>query len=216
MVLQNTYLKDVEDYFLSHAGKGIMLSPKEYELIVKWKGRGIPKEVVFKGISNAIDNYKNKAGRNESPKSLIHCAHFIEEEIKRYSSVNINKSKKLESKPNDFIEKILDRLAKIIRSEERENIRKHYMEARKGISLMSDLEDEDIFKALENIENQFYESIFQNLQQTEKERINSEAENMISKRSRSMTEKAHRESVLAFRNEILARDYELKSIISYN
>jgi len=90
------------------------------------------------------------------------------------------------------------------------------MEARKGISLMSDLEDEDIFKALENIENQFYESIFQNLQQTEKERINSEAENMISKRSRSMTEKAHRESVLAFRNEILARDYELKSIISYN
>ena len=193
-----------------------MLSPKEYELIMKWKGRGVPKEVVFKGISRGIDNYKKKIERSGFPRSLIYCALFIEEEIKNYSYRGQIESAMIELKPNDFIEKILDRLAKIIMSEKREYIRNHYIEARKEISLMRDSEEEDIFKALENIENQFYESIFQNLQQTEKERINSEAENMISKRSRSMTEKAQRESVVAFRNEILARDHELKSIISYN
>ena len=216
MTYKNTYVKDVENYFLYHVGKGIMLSPKEYELIMKWKSRGVPKEVVFKGISRGIDNYKKKIERSGFPRSLIYCASFIEEEIINYSYRSQIESAMIELKPNDFIEKILDRLVKIIMSEKREDIRNHYIEARKEIALMRDSEEEDIFKALENIENQFYESIFQNLQQTEKERINSEAENMISKRSRSMTEKARRESVLAFRNEILARDYELKSIISYN
>lgn len=216
MTYKKTYLKDVENYFLFHIGKGIMLSPKEYELIMKWKNRGVPKEVVFKGISKAIDSFKKKIGRNEFPKSLIYCAHFIEEEIKNYWSMNKKKSDKLESKPNDYIEKIVDRLAKIVLSEKRENIRKHYIEARKRISYLINSDEEDIFKTLENVENEFYESIFQNLPQAEKERINSKAENMIGKRSRFMTEKARRESILAFRNEILARDYELNSIISYN
>ncbi len=215
MTYKNTYIKDVENYFLSHVGKGIMLSPKEYDLIMRWKSRGVPKEILFKGISKAIDNCNKKIGKNEFPKSLIYCAYFIEEEIKNYWSMNENKSNKLDSKPNDFIEKILDKLAKLITSEKRENIRKHYIEARNKLSYLIDSKEEDIFKTLENIEDEFYESIFQSLLESEKERIITEAKDRISKRSRFMTEKARGESILAFRNEILARDYELKNILSY-
>ena len=45
------YIKEVENYFLSHAGKGIMLSSADYNLIKEWKGRKVPKEVVLKGIN---------------------------------------------------------------------------------------------------------------------------------------------------------------------
>ena len=216
MTYKNTYVKDVENYFLYHVGKGIMLSPKEYELIMKWKSRGVPKEVVFKGISRAIDNYKKKIERSGFPRSLIYCASFIEEEIKNYSYRSQIESAMIELKPNDFIKRVVNRLANLIASEKREMIRMHYIEARKKVSDLISLNDEGIFKMLEEIEEEFYESFFQSLPQSEQERIISKAKEMISKRSRFMTEKAHRESVLAFRNEILARDYELKSIISYN
>ncbi|MGH7799293.1 MAG: hypothetical protein ACREOW_01520 [Thermodesulfobacteriota bacterium] len=216
MTYKNTYVKDVENYFLYHVGKGIMLSPKEYELIMKWKSRGVPKEVVFKGISRGIDNYKKKIERSGFPRSLIYCASFIEEEIKNYSYRSQIESAMIELKPNDFIKRVLNRLANLIASEKREMIRRHYIEARKKVSDLISLNDEGIFKMLEEIEEEFYESFFQSLPQSEQERIISKAKEMISKRSRFMTEKAHRESVLAFRNEILARDYELKSIISYN
>ena len=216
MTYKNTYVKDVENYFLYHVGKGIMLSPKEYELIMKWKSRGVPKEVVFKGISRAIDNYKKKIERSGFPRSLIYCASFIEEEIKNYSYRSQIESAMIELKPNDFIKRVVNRLANLIASEKREMIRMHYIEARKKVSDLISLNDEGIFKMLEEIEEEFYESFFQSLPQSEQERIISKAKEMISKRSRFMTERAHRESVLAFRNEILARDYELKSIISYN
>ena len=216
MTYKNTYVKDVENYFLYHVGKGIMLSPKEYELIMKWKSRGVPKEVVFKGISRGIDNYKKKIEKSGFPRSLIYCASFIEEEIKNYSYRSQIESAMIELKPNDFIKRVVNRLANLIASEKREMIRMHYIEARKKVSDLISLNDEGIFKMLEEIEEEFYESFFQSLPQSEQERIISKAKEMISKRSRFMTERAHRESVLAFRNEILARDYELKSIISYN
>ena len=193
-----------------------MLSPKEYELIMKWKSRGVPKEVVFKGISRAIDNYRKKIERSGFPRSLIYCASFIEEEIKNYSYRSQTESAMIELKPNDFIQRVVNRLANLIASEKREMIRRHYIEARKKVSDLINLNDEGIFKMLEEIEEEFYESFFQSLTESEQERIISKAEEMISKRSRFMTERARRESVLAFRNEILERDYELKSIISYN
>ena len=216
MTYKNTYAKDVESYFLFHVGKGIMLSPKEYELIMKWKSRGVPKEVVFKGISRAIDNYRKKIERSGFPRSLIYCASFIEEEIKNYSYRSQTESAMIELKPNDFIQRVVNRLANLIASEKREMIRRHYIEARKKVSDLINLNDEGIFKMLEEIEEEFYESFFQSLPESEQERIISKAEEMISKRGRFMTERARRESVLAFRNEILERDYELKSIISYN
>jgi hypothetical protein len=109
----------------------------------------------------------------------------------------------------------LDRLAKIINSEQRRFIREHYTEVRKKVSSLISSKDEDMFKMLENIEIEFYESIFRSLPKTEKERIITEATYMIGKRIRFMTEQARSESVLSFRNEILTRDYELKNILSY-
>ncbi|MCI0454602.1 MAG: hypothetical protein L0Y68_06360 [Candidatus Dadabacteria bacterium] len=214
MSYKNTYIKDIENYFLNYVARGIMLSPKEYDLIMKWKARGVPKEVVYKGITKAIENCRKKVTRSEFPRSLVYYASFIEDEIRNYKNIQENKSDNIEPKPNDFIQRILDRLAKIITSEKRDNVRKHYVETRKRISDLLNSNDEDIFTTLENIEEEFYEALFQSLPLSEQERIISNAKEMINKRSRFMTKRAHRESVLSFRKEILKKDYELIKIIS--
>ncbi len=191
-----------------------MLSSKDYDLIMKWEARGVPKEVVYKGISKAIEKLRKKTARSEFPRSLVYYASFIEDEIRNYKNIQENKSDKIESKPTVFIQRILDRLAKIITSEKRDNVRKHYMETRKRVSDLLNSNDEDVFTILENIEKEFYESLFQSLALSEQERIISNAEGMINSRSRFMTERAHRESILSFRNEIMKKDYELIKIVS--
>jgi hypothetical protein len=77
--------------------------------------------------------------------------------------------------------------------------------------------NEDIFRAMEKIEQESYEAFFQTLPQEEKKRIEQIALGMIDKkREYLMTEKAHRESVLSFRNEILRRDYKLNNVFAYD
>ena len=50
----SNYVRDVEKYFLSLAGEGIMLSSMDYSLILEWKNKEIPKEVV-QTVTNPSD-----------------------------------------------------------------------------------------------------------------------------------------------------------------
>jgi hypothetical protein len=215
MAYKNSYIGDIQNHFLFLIGRGIMLSPRDYDLIVKWKMRGVPKEIIYRGINKALENLKKRKGSDQFPRSLSECALSIEEEIRNYLSVKENKSS-IELSRSDLIEKVAGRLAAIIKSEKREEIGKHYIEARKRVlGLMNS--GKDIFKSLENIEQEFYEIFFQTLPQKEKERIEQMAEGLIDKKRKYlMTEKAHRESILSFRNEILRRDYELNNVFSYD
>jgi hypothetical protein len=192
-----------------------MLSPKDYDLIVKWRRRGVPKEVIYRGISKALESLKKKKSSNQFPPSFSECALSIEEEIRNYRNDKENRSS-IELSRSDIIEKIARRLARVITSEKREKIRRHYIEVRKRVLDLT-YSNEDIFKALENIEEESYETFFQTLSQEEKERIEQMAEGMVDKkREHLMTEKAHRESVLSFRNEILRREYRLNNVFSYD
>lgn len=214
MTYKNSYISDIQNYFLSLAGRGIMISPRDYDLIVRWKRGGVPREVVYKGISKAIENLKRKGG-SQLPRSLSECASSIEEEIRDYQSGRESKSN-VELGRSDVIEKIARRLAAVIMSEKREKIRQYYIEIRKKVLELT-YSDEDIFKALENIEEISYETFFQTLPKGEKERIEQMAEGMIDKkREHLMTERAHRQSILSFRNEILKRDYKLNNVFSYD
>ena len=41
MFKEDSYIKSIEKYFLTHLGKGIMLSYSDYELIASWKDKNI-------------------------------------------------------------------------------------------------------------------------------------------------------------------------------
>lgn len=214
MVYKNSYISDIQNYFLFMVGRGIMLSPRDYDLIMKWEIRGAPREIIYRGIKRAIEDLKKKKGNDCFPKSLGECVPFVEEEIRNYQSNRENKSV-VELTRSEIIKKITGKLATIITNEKRENVRQHYIEVRKMILDLTD-SNKDIFKAIENIEEESYEIFFQTLPQEEKKRIWQMAEGMIdNKRKHLMTEKARRESVLSFRNEILRRDYKLGRIYSY-
>ena|ERR1700752_1473195 len=225
MTYKNSYIKEVEKHFLFLIGKGIMLSPKDYDFIMKWKKREIPKEIIYKGINKALENFKKKKGGDQFPRTLAYCALSIEEEIRNYRDVTEGKSDKSEFSKDHIIEKVSERIAKIISSERREEIRRHYIEARKRVlNLMNlprgskqdepDSNKENIFKLLELIQESLYENFFLSLQKSEREKIGQDAEGMIDKRNRFATSKARRATFLSFRNEMLKTNYRLKNILS--
>ena len=215
MAYKSSYTKDIEDYFLSLAGKGIMLSSKDYDLISNWRKRKIPKEVILKGIRKAFDERMGGLSDNRLLPKLNGVAPFVEEAIKNYQiSLGRESVSELESDKKDVIQQIAERLSTIIKSETREKVKRHYIETRKRILGLLNSDIEDVFKLIRAIEEGFYQDFFEALSKTEQNRIMMEAEQRISKKARFMTEQARRESVLSFRNEILKREYKLKSIVA--
>jgi len=209
---RNSYIIDIQNHFLFLVGRGIMLSPRDYDLIVRWKRRGVPKEIIYRGINKAIENLKKKKGSGRLPRNFSECAPSIEEEIMNYRTGKSD----IELSRSDLIERVVKKLALVITSEKNERIRRHYIEIRRRVMDLAK-SNENIFRALEKIEQESYEAFFQALPQEEREEIEQVALGMIDKkREHLMTEKARHESILSFRNEILRRDYKLRNVFAYD
>ncbi len=71
------YFLKIEDAFISR-GKARLLSPTEWALIEQWEEKGIPVEVVLRGIERAFDSHGEQRRRINS---LAYCAPHIEREF---------------------------------------------------------------------------------------------------------------------------------------
>ncbi len=71
------YFSKIEDSFIGR-GKPRLLSPAEWALIEQWEGKGIPVEVVVRGIERAFDSHK---GQRRRINSLAYCTPHVEREF---------------------------------------------------------------------------------------------------------------------------------------
>ena len=213
MAYKTSYLKEIEGYFLSLMGKGIMLSSKDYDLILNWRKRKIPKEIVLKGIRNAFSaGLMEKKGADRAI-SLSQVASYVEEEISDYRITAGGESSEGMDSGHKKIAGIIERLNNIIKSEKREMVRSHYLKARNKLLQLLHAKRDDVYEVLEQIEEDFYNDFFGTLPKKEQDKIKMEAERKISGRARQMTEKARRDSLLSVRNELLKREYGLSNIL---
>jgi len=213
MAYKTSYLKEIEGYFLSLMGKGIMLSSKDYNLILNWRKRKIPKEIVFKGIRNAFSTGLMEKKGADRALSLSQVASYVEEEIRNYRITAGDESSEAMDSGHKRVSGIIKRLNNTIKSEEREIVRSHYLRARNKLLELLHSKRDDIYEVLEEIEEDFYNDFFEALPDKEQDKINTEAELRVSGRARQMTEKARRDSLLSFRNELLRREYGLSNIL---
>jgi hypothetical protein len=75
----------VQDCFLAYRGSGVMVSALDAELLSEWAGRGVPYEVVARGIRRAAEAALFDAAQGEAPvRSLRACRKQVEAEIKKH------------------------------------------------------------------------------------------------------------------------------------
>jgi hypothetical protein len=75
-------------------------------------------------------------------------------------------------------------------------------------------EETEYISSIVELEKESLEEFFLGLPDKEREKISSEAGKMITGRARYMTKSAYAESLVSFRDEILAKKYGIKCIIS--
>jgi hypothetical protein len=211
----SNYVKEIEKYFLSLAGEGIMLSSMDYNLILDWKKKEIPKEVVFKGINRAFVEGKSRDGQGpKSVRNLKHCAQFIENSINEFRPIigkNRNKTESLDAE-ND-LDIAVGRLNNYIKSEKEGITKSYYMNMKEKLLASIEINGNNALSLSPKIEEESLEELFGNLSEAEKLEISGEAKSKLGSRARHMTKAALDESLISFRNEILGNKYRLKGLL---
>ena len=77
------YLMTIEKFVLSLKESGLSLSANDYDLIQQWENRGIPTNVICRGIETGFIEFDRTNLRQPSRISLSYLKVFIEEEIER-------------------------------------------------------------------------------------------------------------------------------------
>ena len=207
------YIKEIEKYFLSLAGKGIMLSSMDYSLIAEWKNKEIPKEVVIKGINRAFQKQKSADGGDVSSiRNIKQCAVYVEQSVIEYSPVIGKKVERVQTKDSDnVVNSIVEALNHCINNEYSKRNKDYYIDLKQN--LLS-VDEENPMSHISDIEEGALEKYFMSLDQSARDEIIEEAREKLGYRARHMTDAAIEESIISFRNEILASKYNLKSLLS--
>lgn len=74
---QFDYFTEVEDTFVRHRGKHLLLSPPDWTLIENWKARGIPLSLVLRSIETVFDRHRRSLQRR-AINSLSYCRSEVE------------------------------------------------------------------------------------------------------------------------------------------
>lgn len=209
-----SYIKNVEEYFLSLAGEGIMLSSIDYDLIRGWRDGNIPEEIVMRGISRAFGDKGPRRIPGGRIRGLRQCAEYIETCAAEYGhpAPAVKGSARDESAAYGSGLSVTERLGRLIEAEERGPVRGYYASLRTAI-LRSEGGDDAGSKPLSELVGEAMDELFGSLPEDEREKIEAEARERLGGRARRMTERAYAESVASFRNEILSERYSIKSVI---
>ncbi len=211
MFKEDSYIKSIEKYFLTHLGKGIMLSYSDYELIASWKDKNIPLETIMEGIREAFSDSDNINSLNKETKirNLNSISSYVDKSIKMYLEIEnidckIEDSDPPDSHTNSIIHKINDNVKDIADK----RILNKIMEYKNLLMNLSSDNSSERFKIINDNENRLYNDIFNLLSESEKNKIITKCKNKL-KNSNNITNHAYRKSIVAFRNEIIKAEFNL-------
>jgi len=210
-------VREIEKYFLSLAGEGIMLSSMDYGLIQGWKKKNVPRELVLKGIQKAFSESTMKSrGGKGPPRNLKQCAGYVDEYIAdcRPQYLESIQKETVSSGAGGIIEEISRALGGLISDLQKGVKLEYYRNLRHKILELDEGADENLFRTISEIEEKSLDHYFDALPEKTKTEINREAEDMVEGRARHMTESAYTESLISFRNEIVCQRYGLRTINS--
>ncbi len=208
MGFDKNYLKDIESFFLKQRGRGVMLSSRDYNLVLEWKNRGIPKDIVLKGITNALIR------KPEGIRHIYNCKQFVEElEVSVSREENPVRQK---SDQKNHIERIIQRTEILLASEDNATLKEHYRTYKKRVEKLLEEEDEKIFDLLQELEKDFFDSFYNSVGTEEQDKIITEARSLIPDNTGFLNDRVREDTVNAFRNELLEKRYKLVNIFEYD
>ena len=77
-----TFLRVVEQTFLSLKGSGLMLAPRDVERVLAWETTGAPAHVVCTAVVEAFASFRRAHGEAPPPpRPLAYCAPAVDDAV---------------------------------------------------------------------------------------------------------------------------------------
>ncbi len=210
MFTEDPYIKSIEKYFLTHMGKGIMLSYSDYELIQDWKKRNIPADVIIEGIKDAFSDTKNFDIINNKTRirNLKSIKSYIADSIDIYTKTKADNASKDSFTESKYKDRVIEAINSYIAGVNDERILSEIRSYKDFLINLDKLNEFQEFEIMTTREKQLYDKIFNLLSQAEKNKILREADNKIDNRG-GLTEQAYNKSLISFRNTIIKSMFSL-------
>ncbi len=212
---ERNYIADIERYFLGLAGKGLMLSARDYGFIRELGERSVSKEMVIKAIAYGFEQ-KRQRGAQE-PRGLFNIRHEIEDYLRTHSVERESKQatpRNAAFTRSNIIEQVLQRLDRIIVEEKREDIRGKYEELRRRVGETDGAGSANIYKQFDLLWRDFMGDVFSGLSAERKKQITDAALSRIPAKAKLYDEDAKRKTLNAFRDEIVCETLGINNVFT--
>ena len=208
---ERNYIADIERYFLGLAGKGLMLSARDYGFIRELGERSVSKEMVIKAIAYGFEEKRQRGARK--PRGLFNIKQEVEEYLKAHSAQPEPQNDAAFAR-SSIIEQALKRLDRIIVEEKREDIREKYEKLRQRVRETDDAESANIYKRFNSLWRGFVEDVFSGLSAEIQKQITDSALSRLPEEAKLYDEDAKKRTLNAFRDEIVCEALGINNVFS--
>ena len=212
---ERNYIADIERYFLGLAGKGLMLSARDYGFIRELGERSVSKEMVIKAIAYGFEQ-KRQRGAQE-PRGLFNLRHEIEDYLRTQSVEREREQTRPKSAAftrSSIVEQILKRLDRIIVEEKREDIRGRYEELRSRVRKTDGAGSANVYKQFDLLWREFMGDVFSGLSEERQKQITDAALDRLPAKAKLYDEDARRKTLNAFRDEIVCETFGINNVFT--
>lgn len=210
---ERNYAREIERYFFSLSGKGIMLSARDCEFIRELGRRSVSREAVIKGIAYGFRERERKgAGR---PRDLF----AIREEIEHYVKACLSEAEPSRREGETFAERkavegVVRNLDRVIMEEKRETLKRKYRNLRGLVAEAGEKDSPNVYGKFDSLWRAFLEDVFSDLPEEERKRMTEAAESMLPAESKFYDEDTRKKTLLAFREDILLETLEIRNVFT--
>ncbi len=210
---ERNYATDIEHYFLRLAGKGLMLSTKDYNFIRKLGESSVPKEIVIKAIASGFEEKKHRG--EKKPRSLFDIKREVEQYIKE-SFLTGETDQRISTNSNfaksSLIERVIKRLDEVIATETRSNIRKRYEELRYKVRREDRVDSSNLYKRFDCLRMEFMGNLFKDLPQKQQDEITTSVKDKLPAEAKFYDEITREKTFNAFRDEIVSKNLGIRDV----
>ena len=217
-----SYIYCIEQYFLSLTKKGVALSPLDYQKIKSWEKRGVPLNVVCKGIKNGIEFYRKTHGPHKPmPRSIKFCEGLVEKEFINHKRLRVGVNFRQQGEVYEKkvilrgIDGLIDKIENTIIRENNKKFKELYSTVRDRIrDLRSNVNKSylHVYAELEEMDRFFLNEFCRLISHDELTSLVDEAETRLSSLRTQMSQEAYERTRETIKSLLLRKRYGLLKI----
>ncbi len=214
-----TYYAEIERYFLKKRGSGLILSPKDWQIMNEWEEQGIPLRVILRGIDNT---FNNKTEIKEEINFLAYCKTQVNKSWRFFKQQYVGSTTIEDNSPNNDNQFIKEHILKLKKTLKNNLIKGDplFFIWQKTYNLLGELENKKTSLAeaeltLLAIRRATLKEVKANLPQTELAELKSKVERTLKGYRRQMLPEAYKITCEELLDDMISQEYNVPQFEMY-